>query len=400
MPKAKAQKTLLPVPAAMQERFRVLTALADDFCRQHLNDAYADLARKALAALCRKRPSPVTKGRADIWACAVVYALGQVNFLSDRSQKPYMASEDLCRLFGVAPSTAGNKAKQVRDLLGMHRFDHRWMLPDRIGESPMTWMVSVNGGFIMDIRHLPRDVQEDAFRRGMIPYIPDDRKPPHPQQKERDRLYEAYAQFRRINTEHQTELAHGLLKDGIAQTIAKRIGIMDEDGAVLVDDDGDDTFEALAPAFDLAIYASAPDGINMIRRYVQEKQGLLTEKEGRVLDAMAHAQFSVYRVERKHEIAGMWLADMLNGGEIWLMDKGLEANAKPGMVFGTRLFKPDDFWMTTGLAVPTGLTITDGEAYEGQTSAFDTTKLAEDMYCSHFRPKLPKAIDPIQRCSK
>jgi hypothetical protein len=243
-------------------------------------------------------------------------------------------------------------------------------------------------------------VQEDAFRRGMIPYIPDDRKPPHPHQKERDRLYEAYAQFRRINTEHQTELAQGLLKDGIAQTIAKRIGIMDEDGAVLVDDNGDDTFEALAPAFDLAIYASAPDGINMIRRYVQEKQGLLTEKEGRVLDAMAHAQFSVYRVERKHEIAGMWLADMLNGGEIWLMDNGLEANAKPGTVFGTRLFKPDDFWMTTGLAVPTGLTITDGKAYEGQTSAFDTTKLAEDMYCGHFRPKLPKAIDPTQRCSK
>ena len=391
MPKAKAQKTLLPVPAAMQERFRVLTALADDFCRQHLNDAYADLARKALAALCRKRPSPVTKGRADIWACAVVYSLGQVNFLSDRSQKPYMASEDLCRLFGVAPSTAGNKAKQVRDLLGMHRFDHRWMLPDRIQDSPMTWMVSVNGGFIMDIRDLPRDVQEDAFRRGMIPYIPDDRKPPLPQQKERDRLYEAYAQFRRINTEHQTELAHGLLKDGIAQTIAKRIGIMDEDGAVLLDDDRDDAFEALAPAFDLAIYASAPGGINMIHRYVQEKQGLLTEKDGRVLDAMAHAQFSIYRVERKHEIAGMWLADMLNGGEIWLMDKGLEANAKPGMVFGTRLFKPDDFWMTTGLAVPTGLTIADGKTYEGQASAFDTTNLAEDMYRGHFRQKLPDA---------
>lgn len=384
MPKTKTQKPSPSVPAAMQERFRVLTALTDHFCGQHLNEAYADLARKALAALCRKRPSPATKGRADIWACAVVYALGQANFLSDRSQKPYMASEELCRLFGVAPSTAGNKAKQIRDLLGMRRFDHHWMLPDRIEDSPMTWMVSVNGGFIMDIRDLPRDVQEDAFRRGMIPYIPADRKPPHPHQKERDRLYEAYAQFRRINTEHQTELAHQLLKDNVVQPIARRIGIMDEEGAVLVDDDEDDTFEALAPAFDLAIYTSAPDGSHALHRYVAEKQELLTGKEKTVLEAMERSRFSVYRVERKHEIAGTWLTDMLNGGEVWLMDKGLEANAKPGMVFGMRLFKPGEFWMTTGLAVPTGLTITGGKTPEGQTGDFDTTKLAEDMYRGHF----------------
>jgi hypothetical protein len=387
MAKTKSEKSTVNVPAAMEDRFRALISLTDDFCREHLNEAYAELARKALAALCRKRPSPVTSGRADIWACAVVYALGQINFLSDRSQKPYLALEEVCRLFGVAPSTAGNKARQVRDFLSMHRFDHRWMLPDRLETFSPVWMVSVNG-FIMDIRDLPRAVQEDAFRRGMIPYIPDDRKAPHPHQKKRDSFYETYARLRKINTEHQTELAKQLLKDGIVQPIAKRIGIMNEDGAILVDDDENDTFESLAPAFDLALYTPSPDGTNAIQRYAKERAALLTEKERKVLDAMGQAQFSVYCVERKHEIAGTWLSDMLNGGEVWLMDQGMEANGEPGMVFGMRLFRPGEFWMTTGLAVPTGLTIAGGKALELQMSASsDAGQLAEDMYRGFFGDK-------------
>ncbi len=35
-------------------------------------------------------------------------------------------------------------------------------------------MLEVNG-FIMDVRHAPREVQEMAFEKGLIPYIPADR---------------------------------------------------------------------------------------------------------------------------------------------------------------------------------------------------------------------------------
>jgi hypothetical protein len=37
----------------------------------------------------------------------------------------------------------------------------------------MFWMVEVNG-LIVDARHLPRKLQEEAVRKGLIPYIPDD----------------------------------------------------------------------------------------------------------------------------------------------------------------------------------------------------------------------------------
>jgi hypothetical protein len=49
--------------------------------------------------------------------------------------------------------------------------DSQWTLPSRMERNPMAWMVTVNG-LIMDARSLPRPLQEEAYRKGLIPYIP------------------------------------------------------------------------------------------------------------------------------------------------------------------------------------------------------------------------------------
>ena len=41
-------------------------------------------------------------------------------------------------------------------------------------DNSMVWMLEVNG-FIVDIRNAPRELQEVAFQKGLIPYIPADR---------------------------------------------------------------------------------------------------------------------------------------------------------------------------------------------------------------------------------
>src|ERR1700737_3033976 len=92
-------------PAAMQANYDVLVALTDAFCRDHLNDEYRDLARAMTAALCRKRPSPLASGQPRTWAGGIVYVLGRINFLGDRSFSPYMTTEDLCAAFGVGEGT-------------------------------------------------------------------------------------------------------------------------------------------------------------------------------------------------------------------------------------------------------------------------------------------------------
>ena len=50
------------------------------------DDDFKPLCLKALAKLCRKRPSPLVSGKARTWAAGIVYAIGQQNFIFDRSQ--------------------------------------------------------------------------------------------------------------------------------------------------------------------------------------------------------------------------------------------------------------------------------------------------------------------------
>lgn len=162
------------VPQNMRSVYDAIVALTDHFCREHLDDEYRELAQRMAAALCRKRASPVTSGQPRTWACAIVYLLGQINFLSDRSTKPYMSTAELCTAFGVGQSTASAKARVISQTLDTYQLDPKWSLSSLLEANPLVWMAEVNG-FVVDLRHMPREVQEIAFQKGMIPYIPADR---------------------------------------------------------------------------------------------------------------------------------------------------------------------------------------------------------------------------------
>ena len=130
----------LSVPDAMQLRYQEIVALTDALCQEKLNREYAVLCRELAAALARKRPSQLTGGQAKSWACGIVYTIGFVNFLFDKTQIPHMRADELCAWFGVATSTGGNKAKQIRDMLRISQFDWKWMLPSLVEKNPMAWM--------------------------------------------------------------------------------------------------------------------------------------------------------------------------------------------------------------------------------------------------------------------
>ncbi len=53
----------------------------------------------------------------------------------------------------------------------MYPMDPDWSIPSMIDKNPLIWMLEVNG-LIIDVRHAPREIQEAAFRQGLIPYIP------------------------------------------------------------------------------------------------------------------------------------------------------------------------------------------------------------------------------------
>ena len=160
------------VPKEMQARFDEITQLTDAFSEAHLNDEYAQFCRHLTATLCRKRPSPLNQGKATTWACGIIHALGMVNFLFDASQTPHVSASQIASHFGLSMSTMQAKSKQIRDLMGMYQMDPDWTIPSMVDTNPLIWMVEVNG-LIIDVRHAPRAIQEEALRKGLIPYIPD-----------------------------------------------------------------------------------------------------------------------------------------------------------------------------------------------------------------------------------
>jgi hypothetical protein len=49
--------------------------------------------------------------------------------------------------------------------------DPAWMLRSIVVQNPLVWMAEVNG-FLVDLRKMPREVQEIALAKGLIPYLP------------------------------------------------------------------------------------------------------------------------------------------------------------------------------------------------------------------------------------
>ena len=161
------------VPKTMQETYEAVTVLTDGFCEDKLNKEYADMCRQMTAKLCRKRPSPLAKGRTKNWAAGVVHAICTVNFAFDKTQTPHLTSPDISNGFGVGKSSPASKSKVIRDLLDIGMMDPNWTLPSRMDRNPMAWYISVDG-MILDARSLPRHIQVVAYEKGLIPYIPAD----------------------------------------------------------------------------------------------------------------------------------------------------------------------------------------------------------------------------------
>lgn len=161
------------IPKALLSRYEEVCRLTDTFCADRLNSEYAELARSVIAALCRKRPSPIGRGRANGWACGVIHALGTVNFLFDPDQPLHLTAREVYDGFGVSASSGGGKSRAVWEALGMGPLDPEWTLPSRLADNPMVWMVMIDG-LVVDVREMPLEIQQAAYDQGIIPFVPDD----------------------------------------------------------------------------------------------------------------------------------------------------------------------------------------------------------------------------------
>ena len=153
--------------------------LINAFCLNHLDEEYCELCED-LTWAAFEEDLPFEKGRPAGWASGIVHAIGFINFLHDPSQSPHMTSAQLAEGFGVSQQTMLTKSKIIRDKLDLMQMDPDWCLPSLIGDNPLVWMLEVNG-LIIDARTAPLEFQQEAYRLGLIPYIPGDDLPQEPE---------------------------------------------------------------------------------------------------------------------------------------------------------------------------------------------------------------------------
>src|SRR4051794_7308421 len=161
----------LRIPRAERARAEAVWTLTDAFCQSSLDDEYAQLCRRLVGRLARKRPSPLHRGRTASWAAGVVHAVGRLNFVFDPSQNPHVTTDDIAGALGIAKSTMSAKASEIRALLALGPFEPALPRADLLERHPLAGPASVKG-IIVAPRMPPPEPQHQAPAQGLTPFTP------------------------------------------------------------------------------------------------------------------------------------------------------------------------------------------------------------------------------------
>ena len=63
------------VPVALWPAVGAIVAITDSFCEERLDGEFGELCRRLIGCLARKRPSPLERGDARIWAAGTIYVV-------------------------------------------------------------------------------------------------------------------------------------------------------------------------------------------------------------------------------------------------------------------------------------------------------------------------------------
>jgi hypothetical protein len=159
---------------------------------------------------------------------------------------------------------------------------------------------------------------------------------------------EALAAYRQIRAAIQRVLREAVRACSRADLTraARQLGLWQE-GQIAADED------ALDMLVDVALFEPNQRGRRAFDRFLADGVLRLAPADLELAQRMAGAFFSIFRFAARHETAGVWLEDLLEGERrLWLIDEALEASAPDGVVFGMRLFDAGPFHAGFGIIVP------------------------------------------------
>ena len=146
------------------EKAQRLIEMTAGFSDEYLDEDYKQLCVKLIRKMSRKRNVPFLSGRIEIWAAAIVYALGSINFLFDRGSDPYVSRDDICNYFGTSRNTTSQKAKIIRDMFKLGYWDNEFSTSYMMQNSPFLDLLLIDG-LIADKYSLSQEIQEGLWEK-------------------------------------------------------------------------------------------------------------------------------------------------------------------------------------------------------------------------------------------
>jgi hypothetical protein len=111
--------------------------------------------------------------------------------------------------------------------------------------------------------------------------------------------------------------------------------------------------EAAEMLSDTALFEPNQRGRRAFNVFLSGEALQLDAADFKLARQMGKAFFSLFRCTARHEIAGVWLEDLLDGNrKVWLMDKSMESSASTNGAFGMRVFDAGEFHVGFGIAAP------------------------------------------------
>ena len=145
-----------------QSKEQEIKSIYQGYCKQHLDDEYLALCDQLYEDLLEFDADVFQRGRINIWASAIVWAVGSINFLGDKSFEPYASLKDVCSYFGANTSTVGQKAALIREWLDIDQFTEEYIRSDSSLLEMLNSMVITESGLIVP-RDMLEGVEEDDF---------------------------------------------------------------------------------------------------------------------------------------------------------------------------------------------------------------------------------------------
>ena len=158
---------------------------------------------------------------------------------------------------------------------------------------------------------------------------------------------EALARYRpiRASVQHILRAVISVCTQSDFMRAAKQLGLW-RDGKILLPKD-DVAVEMLS---DIALFEPNQRGRRAFDVFLSDKARKLDDVDFELVQRMGKAFFSLFSCAARHEIAGIWLEDLLDGNrKIWLMDEGMEVSAPTRGGFGMRIFDAGEFHVGFGI---------------------------------------------------